>query len=252
MTRGRGIERYVFALGMTALAGLVVGAVRPERVSFPKAARSFDFHLAPGAGHLQIGVRSDQSKPSQLTVVLEGRQASFLHRPGRTEIYRLQLGAVDDVARRIRINVDPPAEVARVPSTGRRPHRPRLEWRSAGPPLVLPPPRSASRNQPTAEASVDESDTYGLRLFGVPIRTAARVDASLVTTASHGDRLEATCWTIGDVLTNGFPENPRGAYSSDVWFKVLTDHGPGFVPDVRFARRGGSDRLNLPACGSER
>jgi hypothetical protein len=59
------------------------------------------------------------------------------------------------------------------------------------------------------------------------------------------------CWASGDRLTNGFPERPLGAYSSDVWFRVATGSGSGFIPDVRFSRRGNSDRLNLPRCSDD-
>jgi hypothetical protein len=246
MRVGRNAFRYVAGLALIALAAGVVSATRPDSVAFPEAARSFTFALDRRSDHLWIGVRSEQPKPSQLTVVLAESQASFVH-PGRTAVYRLALGErrTEQV---VRIDVDPPAAVTRVEATVQRPRTPELDWQPASPPLMLPPPRPASTDRPTAEASVDETDTYGLRLFGVPIRAEPRVDAVLVATASHGQRLQATCWTTGDVVTNGFPTQSAGAYTSDVWFRVVTGRTPGFIPDVRFARRGDSDRLNLAMC----
>lgn len=246
MNFARGALRYVGALTLTTLAGLAVGATRPDPVAFPEPARSFTYELDRRSGHVLIGVRSAQPRPSQLTVITGDRQASFVHRGG-TALYRLAL-RVQDTTRRVRIDVDPPASVARMSATVERTRTPSLQWQPTGPPLTLPPPRPASPDSPTAEASVDETDTYGLRLFGVPIRAAPHVDADLVATASHGQRLVATCWTNGDPITNGFPAQPLGAYSSDVWFKVSTERGVGFIPDVRFGRRGNSDRLNLPTC----
>lgn len=246
MSVGRSAFRYFAGLVLMALAAAVVSATSPDSVAFPEAARSFTFELDRQSKHLWIGVQSAQPKPSQLTVVLADRQTSFIHRSGRA-VYRLPLGErrTEQV---VRIDVDPPAAVTRVGATVERPRTPELDWQPASPPLMLPPPRPASTDLSTAEASVDETDTYGLRLFGVPVRAAPQVDAVLVATASHGQRLQATCWTIGHVVTNGFPTQSAGAYTSDVWFRVVTERGPGFIPDVRFARRGDSDRLNLPTC----
>lgn len=246
MNVGRSALRYVGGVVLATLAGLTVSATSRDPVTFPEAARSFTFELHRRSMHLWIAVRSEQAKPSQLTVVLGDWQAAFVH-GGGTAIYRLPLRE-RGTAEQVRIDVDPPAALAHVGATVERARTPALQWEAAAPPLMLPPPRLASPELPTAEASVDETDTYGLRLFGVPIREAPRVDAELVATASHGQRLEAMCWTSGDAVTNGFQARPVGAYSSEVWFRVTTEGGPGFIPDVRFARRGNSDRLNLPPC----
>ncbi len=117
------------------------------------------------------------------------------------------------------------------------------EIRIAEPVPASPPGR------PTATAAVDERDIYGLRLFGVPVRTAPRVDADQVATAHHGDVLEATCWAEGDELSTGFPEQPLAdAYRSTLWFKVRIDGVEGFIPDARFSRSAATGRLNLPPC----
>ncbi|MEZ5231603.1 MAG: hypothetical protein R2749_02685 [Acidimicrobiales bacterium] len=96
----------------------------------------------------------------------------------------------------------------------------------------------------SATAAVDERDIYGLRLFGVPVRTAPRVDADQVATAHHGDVLEATCWAEGDELSTGFPEQPLAdAYRSTLWFKVRIDGVEGSSPTPASAaarRRVGS------------
>ena len=114
--------------------------------------------------------------------------------------------------------------------------------------MRLPPPLPAGPRRPWAEASVDETDTWGLRLLGVPLRDGPHVMAGLVGTVAHGDRLRATCWARGDLLTNAFPENRRGAYDSDVWYRVEAAGRSAFIPDVRFGRRGTTDRLGLPQC----
>lgn len=248
MKAGWSAFRYAVALGLTVVAGWSANAARPAAVAFPADGPAFSFELRPRATSIEIAVRSQDRRPSQLTVLLGDRQASFLHPGATTATYRLGMPRTGG-AGPVRIEVDPPASVAVVRSAvGGRPRRPSLDWEQAGPPLQIPPPQAADRGHPTAEASVDETDTYGLRLFGVPVRSTPHVDARLVTYVSHGDRLEATCWAAGDRVTNGFPERPAGAYTSDVWFMVLTRLGPGFVPDVRFSRRGTSDRLNLPPC----
>lgn len=232
---------------MTVLAGLSVAVARPARVSYPAPASAFTLGISPEAASLQIGVRSGRRVPTQLTIVVGDRQASFVH-PGGTATYRLAL-VTSGASSAVRVEADPPAAVASVHSTtGARSRRPSLRWQPAGPPSEVAPPRPASVDRPTADASVDETDTYGLRLFGVPVRSAPRITAPQVTTVNHGNRLEATCWTTGDEVTDGFPERPLRAYSSDVWFRVGTRAGPGFIPDTRFSRRGNLDRLDLPAC----
>jgi hypothetical protein len=244
----RSALRYAVATAVTVLAGLSVGAARPARVSFPAPAPGFGFEVVPGATALQIAVRSLRRGPVQLTIFLGDRQASFLHPGPGAATYRLAVPP-GGTSRTVRIEADPPASVAlAATSAGAAPRRPTLHWQAAGPPLELAPPRPATPDRPTAEASVDETDTYGLRLFGVPVRAAPAITAPLVTSVSHGDRLQATCWATGDPVTDGFPERPIGAYSSDVWFRVVTDAGAGFIPDVRFSRRGNSDRLDLPPC----
>lgn len=249
LTDRRGVLRYAGAVVVTVLAGLAVVAARPQPVTFPPPAEAFTFEIGAGATALLIGVRSGRGGSTQITVVVGDLQASFLDHGAGTTTYRLPFPAAG-ARREVRVEADPPASVALVHSTaGMPPHRPLPHWQAAAPPLELAPPRPATANRPIAEASVDERDTYGLRLFGVPVRSAPSISAPLVTTVSHGDRLEATCWTTGDNLSNGFPERPLGAYSSDIWFKVGTTSGPGFIPDVRFSRRGRSDRLDLPSCG---
>jgi hypothetical protein len=248
MTTPRAILRYGGAFVLTLLAGQSVALARPRPVSFPPAGSGFTFEVRPGATSLRIGVRTESHAATQVTVTIDDRQASFLHRAGSTATYRVAL-ASSTGARRARIDVDPPASVTPIRSTAGLPLRqPALRWEAAGPPLVPAEPRLATSGRPTAEASVDETDTYGLRLFGVPVRSGPRITAPIVASVSHGDRLEATCWAFGDAVTDGFPERPMGAYTSVVWFKVGTPAGPGFIPDVRFSRRGNSDRLNLPAC----
>jgi hypothetical protein len=248
LSNRRGAVRYGAGLAVTVVAGLSVGLVRPPAVSFPAPAEAFAFDLRSGATSLQLAVHSAAGGTTQLTIVLGDREASFLHRGAGTGTYRLAV-APSRERRALHVEVYPPASVARVRAVaGGPPLRPSLDWHAAGPSLELPPPRPATADRPTADASVDETDTYGLRLFGVPVRSAPRITAPLLAVVSHGDRLEATCWAPGDEVTDGFPERPLGAYTSGVWFQVRVPSGAGFIPDVRFSRRGKSDRLNLPAC----
>lgn len=242
--------RFGAAVAITVLAGCAVAIARAPRLRFPAESTAFEFELYGQQG-LQLAVRSTPQEPSQLTVLIDSQEASFLHRAGSTTIYRLSLPAIEHRPAHVRIETDPPAAVALVPvNAGFRPRHQRLTWSPARPPLQLPEPRPATQDRPVAEASVDETDTYGLRLFGVPVRSAPSVTASLVATVFHGDRLEATCWRTGDRITNGFPERPLGAYTSDIWFAVKTPAGIGYIPDTRFSRRGLADRLALPACGA--
>lgn len=152
--------------------------------------------------------------------------------------------------------VDPPASVV-LDSARRsraRPERPDDVWYAAPPPLTLPAPEPAGPGRPVAYASVDESDVYGLRLFGVPVRARPEVAAVRVASVSHGDRLGARCWADGDLVSNGFAAEPfnEKTYQSAIWFFVAVGSRRGYIPDVRFGRRGGLDRLGLPRCDLHR
>lgn len=219
---------------------------------FPAPARQFTF--GPAASHqvLVLDVRSPDGAPRQVTVMVGASQASFLHRGRRARRYRVRLPAFpgrDEVT----ILAEPSAVVALGRRhLGLRTRTPDLRWQMGGPPRRLPLPIPAGTGRPWAEASVDETDTWGLRLLGIPLREAAAVGSGRVVTASHGDRLRATCWALGDEVTNGFPDRREGAYASNVWYRVETSGGPAFISDVRFARRGAIDRLGLPPCPEER
>ncbi|MCC6434078.1 MAG: hypothetical protein IT196_03530 [Acidimicrobiales bacterium] len=103
--------------------------------------------------------------------------------------------------------------------------------------------------RPTATAAVDESDIYGLRLLGVPVRSAPATRAALVAMVGHGDVLTATCWVDGEQLSTGFPEQPLAdAYTSALWFRVRVGDTEGFIPDTRFSRSAATGRLNLEPC----
>lgn len=231
---------------LATVAVFAVSSARHPRVAFPPPARWFATTLRPSSDAIEFAVRSG-GVPSQVTVEFAGRQASFLHPPRQSVRYRVEGLASGRGGGRIAVRVEPAASVVFDPGpVGIRTEQPRLRWQAAGPPIELPPPLSADPNRPWAEASVDETDTWGLRLLGVPVRAEPAVDAAFVAEVSHGDRLRARCWVRGDRVTNGFPERPTGAYESDVWY--LLERPVGFVPDVRFGRRGAGDRLGLPAC----
>lgn len=116
--------------------------------------------------------------------------------------------------------------------------------------LDVPAPEPAGADG-RAWAAVDESDVYGVRLFGVPVREEPTVGGRVVATVFHGELLPATCWARGDTVSNSFADQPHkpGRYDSDVWFRVELPGGrTGFIPDTRYSRRGLTDRLGLAAC----
>lgn len=257
MSPSQGVLRFAFAMSLTGLAVVAIHAARPEGVAFPPPGSAFALDVAPGQRLLRIGVRSATSEPTQVTIVDGDRQASFLTAADGRVAYRIALptiagAAITGAPRSVRVEAQPQASVVAMPGSGRRVTRRPLRWEPAAPPLQVAPPRSATAGTPYGEATIDETDTFGLRLFGVPVRSAPRTSAPVVATVSHGDRLRASCWAVGDTVSNGFDELPFDdafTYTSAVWFRVNTPSGPGFVPDVRFGRRGGTDRLGLPSCG---
>ena len=242
--------RFLLVAALTALGAAAVVAAQPPPTRFEGPARRFEHPVPPGAGAVRIGLAADDGRARQVTVVTGAMQASFLHRGPGAARYRVVLPTAHPPPPRVEVRVEPPAAVAFEPGRiGLRTRQPHLDWHGAGPTSDLPEPRPASPGQPFAEASVDETDTWGLRLFGVPVRAAPSVAAGLVGVVSHGERHRATCWSAGDAVTNGFPDRRAGAYDSDVWYRLVRP--AGFVPDVRFARRGALDRLGLPRCQAE-
>lgn len=247
--RLRGAQRYLLGLGMIGMAAGVTWVARPSQTAYPPPSTSFVLDVGRGRRSVTLGIRSVTGATHRVTVTADTEQASFVHRETEAA-YTLALGTRAEGDGRLVVGIDPPASVAVDPERSAAPAvRPRLVWGPAPPSLVLPAPIAAGPARGEAEASVDETDVYGLRLFGVPVRAAPRTAAAVVATVSHGDRLKATCWATGDPVSNGFATNPAGeAYESDVWFVVATSKGPGYIPDVRYARRGGTDRLGLPSC----
>lgn len=239
-----------FLLGFVLIVAVVLVSNVPAP-EFPPPG-SAEARLPSGADTVRFAVRAGSAHSRQVTVVAAGRQTSFLDRSNGTGVFVIDLPVSPERAPGIKVSVEPSASVLfDPPRRVGRPQRPRLKWVATDPPLRLPPPLLATSGREWAEASVDETDTYGLRLFGVPVRAAPSVEAPLVETVTHGQRLRARCWSLGDVVTNGMEEEPfddNFTYSSLVWFKVETSVGHGFLPDVRFSRRGNVDRLHLPAC----
>jgi hypothetical protein len=121
-----------------------------------------------------------------------------------------------------------------------------VRWGVATLPTELPTPVALPDG---VSAAIDESDVFGVRPFGVPLRAQPTVAGEELATVYHGDVLVAECWAAGEEITNGFPTHPRLAYTSNVWFGVETWTGQrAFVPDTRFTRTGNGDRLGLPPC----
>lgn len=245
----RRVLRYLVGAGLIATASGVAWGARLAPLHYPPPSGSFELDIGPGRDTFTLGVRSTTERSHQVTLTTGRAQTSFVHRR-RAAVYVIEFGRRADPHGRLHVTLDPPAAVVvDPPPTRARAIRPDLVWGPGPPPLRLPVPVAADRSRADAEASVDETDVYGLRLFGVPVRVAPRVASVAVATVSHGDRLHARCWAMGDPVTNGFDGNPVGqSYESDVWFLVDTPAGRGYIPDVRFARRGLSDRLGLPPC----
>lgn len=247
---GARAAKFAAAVALTGLAVTAVALASPDPVSFPQPRPTFAFEAAAGRT-VDIGVKGVRDGAHYLTVAVGDEQSSFIHLGKRVGRYRLSVpaGATEPVA--VRIDVDPPASVVELPNDFPRGRRLALRWEPSAPLLQVPAPVPATAAQPFAEATIDETDTYGLRLFGVPVRAAPSVDSALVATVSHGDRLRATCWAEGDRVTNGFDDqtfDDSYTYTSPVWFRVAVAEGEGYVPDARFSRRGNSDRLALPPC----
>ncbi len=117
------------------------------------------------------------------------------------------------------------------------------------PSTTLAPPKRAEAGSP-AEATVDESFTYDLIVTGVPVRDAPTMRASASGEVRHGQRITLQCWTIGEPVTNGYPDSTYDddkQYDSNVWWYVTELGVEGYVSDVWVGRTDG-DRLGVDPC----
>ena len=146
----------------------------------------------------------------------------------------------------VEVEIQPPTGIVRARSSALRPSL--LSWNTTAIRAVRPPHVSIEGSP--AQASVNEADLLGVRIFGVPVRDRPRITAVQVAMVHHGDRLSSTCWTEGDTLTTDLPARPQNLpiYTSDIWFKVRVGSKAAFIPDVRYSRTGHTSRLNLPRC----
>lgn len=117
------------------------------------------------------------------------------------------------------------------------------------PPTTLPSPMPRYGSRP-AEATVDESYSWDLMLTGVPLREAPRRDAPTTGEVHHTDRLAIRCWTLGEEVTNGWPDrtyDDATEYVSDRWWYVTDLGQEGFISDVWLGRTDG-DTLGTDPC----
>lgn len=199
------------------------------------------------SGSARVAFEVMSTEPVRVDVAFGNRVGSFAHEAG-TVAYMVPLprGVAGE---RLSVSTDPEAMLEAVDS-----NRGGVEvypgWRPRGDVEVLPPTEKTQGSP--AEATVDETDTYGVRIFGVPVRMAPRVDAPIMATVYHGTRLVAECWADGDRVTNGFDHedfDDDTAYESTLWFRVdVPAEGSGFIPDARFSRTAATGRLGLEAC----
>jgi len=181
-----------------------------------------------------------------VTLRLPGRVARLRHAEGAavyTVVLPFRVTGPLDVAAPAAVDLD-----RGVPSSTATTVLP--TWQPDGS-LDLPAPQPVGADG-RAWAAVDESDVYGVRLFGVPVREGPATATAIVATVFHGELLPASCWTRGDTVTNSFADQPNrpGRYDSDVWFRVELPGGrAGFIPDARYSRRGHTDVLGLAPCG---
>lgn len=202
----------------------------------------------PTGDATSVSIRAVSDSAVSVDLRFGNRVGSFTHRAGETA-YEIPLPRAVEGSR-LEVSTDPEVPLASVANTGSGSHV-YPQWRPEGGSVDLPPPVEAD-DDGIAVASVDETDTYGLRLFGVRVRSTPVTDAPVVTTVYHGARLEAECWAEGSRVTNGFDHedfDDARAYESTLWFKVRIPGGStGFIPDARFSRSADAGRLGLQRC----
>jgi hypothetical protein len=192
--------------------------------------------------------RYPDSKPRTVTLISGSQQAVIAL---DNSIQSLAVRSPPDDDGKVIVQIEPPGSV--VVSRQQNIPESNAVWRPARNRALLP--NRSSRNGKLAEASVTEADLLGVRTFGVPIRSGPHTTDNQIAMATHGDRLEATCWTEGDTITTDLFPRPLDLpiYTSDIWFNVqLPDSQSGYIPDVRFSRTDRTGRLNLPQCSADK
>lgn len=222
---------------VTIVTGLAWGALEvpgPSRATQVEAAGQAE-------GRVRVTL-ADDGATHEVRLQYGNRRAGTVLPPGADQLV-VELPPLPAVGTVV-VEVEPPVRVT-VGSDGDAVAPTRwLRWEQAEVPAQLPTPQRG----PVTTAPVDETDVFGVRPLGVPLRSRPDVWAPAVGTVFHGEVLQAICWTRGDPVTDGFPSNRERAYTSDVWFGVAWQGGQAFLPDTRFSRTGHGDRLGLPTC----
>lgn len=236
-------------------AGAVLLVVRQSPAT--STAAHFE-HAFPDdyVGTVWFTLTADSAKPRQVTVRWERLRRSFEHRSSTSATYAIEKGVGKERSEPLFVDVSTSAEVTF--NFGKAPDG--AVDLSAQPWEALPynagvaSPRPANADSATATAAVDESVSYGgVDVAGIGVRGAPQLAADRLGSVKHGEVYTASCWVRGQMLTNGNlsdPADDNATYSSDIWWRIESPTVTGFIADVWFSRRGTSDRLNVPECGS--
>ncbi len=239
------MTRFVLAIATTAAAGSLYVLWQPE----PRALagqRATMSTIVDSRLPIEI-VLGNTSVAHVIVLEYADRQASLLL-PSDTGPLLVALPPTDSPAS-LTVRTSPPSPVTVTPVE--RTDAQMARWVPLRPSDVLPAPKPSTRAGQLAHGPVDETDTYGLRLFGVPLRSQPTTASETLATVYHGDQLTASCWTHGDEISNGFANqvfDDDTTYTSDIWYLVKTwNNHDAYIPDTRFVRDQ-ERRLGLPAC----
>lgn len=254
--RPRALGFFVGAVAVAA-AAIAVATVTGDGEPAPAPASFRHQYPAEYVGAVWFTVAAPDADPRRVTVRWQRLTRTFEHRSVAPVTYRVLKGAAKERAAPILVDVDQDADVTF--SFGDVPAG--AVDLSAQPWDVLPfnsgvaSPRPANADSLTAQAAVDESVSYGgMDLTGIGVRPEPQLAIAPFTRVNHSSVYPATCWRTGQTLTNGNLEDPaddKASYSSDIWFRISTPQGDGFISDVWFSRRGATDKMNLPPCAGQ-
>lgn len=249
----RRLVRYVVALVAMVAAGVVLLVSRGS--SPTEEIAHFERTYAPEyVGTVYFTLTANSAKPRQVTVRWGRLRRVFEHRSTSPVTYTIEKGVGKERSDPLFVDVDPPADI--VFSFGEAPagavNLSAEPWEALPYSSGVAAPRPANADSATATAAVDESVSYGgVDVAGIGLRSAPALSADRLVSLKHGEVHPVRCWVRGQAMTNSNladPADDHAAYSSDIWWRIETATSPGFIADVWFARRGTSDKLNLPEC----
>jgi hypothetical protein len=244
------------ALGVVVIAAAVGVGWASARSGGAAASSRFEHTFPPDyLGSVWFTVAVDDDADTSVTAQWGVLRRSFVHQGPTPKTYFFERGVLDERQMPLRVEAD-----RRVTVTFGHGVAP-TEGIDIGdvPWEVLPfshgtvPARPATADSATATASVVESVSYGgpVPAAGIGVREEPILSVPPFTRVNHGQTYEASCWVVGDPINNensADPSDDANAYRSDIWWRIVTPAGEGFISDVWFSRRGNSDRLNLAEC----